>query len=425
MLAYQEAVRNLISLANVYNPTKTTSKKVLERRVKNVRSLLDLLYKPDEKFKIIHVTGTSGKGTVVNLLKNALTENGFNTGALISPHTTTYLERFQQNNGLIEANELIRAINEVEVAYEKYLSKNDPLSFFDLTFVVGMQIFANLKLDYAVVEVGCGGRHDATNAINNPEVSIITNVDKDHMDILGNTLELIAFEKAGIIKKDGLVIVGESRPKLKKIFCDEAIDKHAALFFVTQGKGQLNPYWNTPEMSHNLAIANLALQELGFDFSCDSSLNNFSNLPCRFETVSKKPLIILDGAHNPAKMQSTANQLRELNHPMIALFGCGTSKDQQAMIKKLSPRVSKIYTTRHSVTAHKAQNPFTLLKQIPQAKRGKAFLHSHDAIREVVELIPKDHGLIVTGSLYLSGEIREKWYSETNIVSQSTSFPKK
>lgn len=425
MLAYQEVLEQLHSFHNFYIPTNTSSVRVLSRRVKNVRILLDILDSPDEKFKIVHITGTSGKGTVANLVKSALISHNFKVGATISPHTTTYLERFQWNHELAPAEELIKAEYELEIAYSKYLEKNDPLSFFDLTFVLSCILFSNLKAEYVVMEAGCGGRYDSTNSINFSEVSIITNVDKDHAHILGNTLEEIAYAKAGIMKKDGLAIVGETRPRLKKVFCDEAIQNHAALFFVSNGLDNKNKNWQTTEMKHNLAIADQALEELNLKITnWEKILDNLKPLPCRFEQVSEKPLIILDGAHNPSKMQSTANQLAKIDKPMIALIGCGNTKDQLAMIKKLSPKVKLIHTTRHKLTTHKAQNPFTLLKQIPKAKRGKAFLDPKSALNFTLKNLPKDHGLIITGSLYLAGELRSHWFSEEEIIKQETSFPK-
>lgn len=424
MLAYQDAVDQFIALSNFYNPTKTNSRKILDRRLKNVRLFLDQLQKPDTHYKIIHVTGTSGKGTVANLLKYALHIQGIKVGALISPHTTTFLERFQWQNQLAPVDKLIESIQEITHIYHEYLKKNDPLSFFDLNFILSCVLYSKLKAEYVIIEVGCGGRYDGTNAIEHSELSIITNINKDHTHILGNTLEEIAYEKAGIIKQDGLVIVGETRPKLKKIFCDEAIQNHAALFFVPASEADQYAPWKTLEMNHNLKIAQKALQELYLENTLtDHYLQNYQNLPCRFEKISDQPLIILDGSHNPSKMQATANLIKDLKKPMIAIFGCGTSKDQINMIKKLSPHITKIHTSRHNVLISKAHNPFTLLKQIPSSKRGEAFLNPKHALQHCLDNLPKDHGIIITGSLYLAGEIRKNWISEKDIIAQETSFP--
>lgn len=408
----------------MYQPTNTRSPSILTQRVNHVATFLEYLGNPEKKLKIIHVTGTSGKGSVVTLLHHIIHASGHDVGSIISPHTTTFLERFSLNEGLVSARSLIEGIEVVEDAYELYLQKHSPLSFFALSAALGLYMFAQKSVPWVVLEVGIGGRFDSTNAIAHTEASIITNVDKDHTDIMGHTLEEIAFQKAGIIKPHGLAIVGEERPRLKKIFTDEAIAQEAALFFANKSLPEFESDHNLPHVNRNIRIAALVAQELGFSSECIArGIATYRALPCRFETISTNPTIILDGAHNPAKIQTTIDQMKQLDGKPIILFGTGSGKDASLMLRKLYPYASKIHTTRTQMDFKKAASPATLIKMVPAGRRGKGFLNPHEALQEIQKTLKKSDILLVTGSLYLAGELREHWYPEAKIIKQSTSFP--
>lgn len=421
---YTQAVQRIVALHNMYQPTNTRSHTVLEQRVKQVGTFLEFLGNPQEKYRIIHVTGTSGKGSVVSLLHTIVRASGAIVGSLVSPHTTTFLERFQLNEGLISEKSFLKGVDELEKAYEAYLEKYPPLAFRAIATALGLHLFAKEKVDWVIVEVGCGGRFDSTNALLHTEAAVITNVDKDHSEELGDTLEDVAFHKAGIIKPHGLAIVGEDRSRLKKIFMDEAIQKEAALFFATKPLHDFESSAFLPHVNQNIRIASLTAQELGFSKeTIDKGLKQYRALPCRFETVSKTPHIVLDGAHNPPKIQSTVDHIKRLSKKPVVLFGTGSGKDSSFMLRKLYPHAQLIHTTRTHMDHKKVANPSTLLKMVPASKRGKAYLDSHHALEEVLKTLSKDDILVITGSLYLAGELRTYWYSETEIIKQATSFP--
>jgi len=252
---YRKATLDFISLHNIYQPTATKSKRVLCARLKNTRIFFHVLGNPDKDLRIIHVAGTSGKGSVVQLLHRILQANGENVASYISPHTTTYLERFLFNNALIDTELLLECIEEVTCIYAKFLEKNAPLSFMDISTGLGLYTFKKAGARWCVLETGCGGRYDGTNAISGAEIDIITNISKDHTEVLGDTLEDIALAKAGIMKKNGTAIVGERRPRLKKIFCEEAVKKEAALFFITNEVHHRNPTLAGQHQGQNTAIA--------------------------------------------------------------------------------------------------------------------------------------------------------------------------
>ncbi|RMD50856.1 hypothetical protein D6827_03285, partial [Candidatus Parcubacteria bacterium] len=232
---YHIAYKKLISLGNIVpRPAAfgNKSKKELEESLKNLKKFLKLLGNPEKKMNFVHVTGTSGKGSVVTMVRQILSENGYKTASYTSPHTTCYLERFNINEKLVDPKILTSSINEVIKIYEKFLKQqNQALSFFELSVAVALYTFAKEKVDWCVLEVGCGGRYDATNVIPTPKAAIITNIDKDHVELLGNSLTKIAHEKAGIIKKGGLVFSGEKRPACRRIIRKEAQKQNAKIYF--------------------------------------------------------------------------------------------------------------------------------------------------------------------------------------------------
>lgn len=408
----------------MYQPTNTRSPAILGQRVKQVTTLLEFLGNPQEKFRIIHVTGTSGKGTVVSMLHRIAQTSGARVGSLVSPHTTTFLERFLLNDGLVSEKSIITGIEEVEAAYEQYLEKHPPISFLSLCTALGLHLFAKEKVEWVILEVGAGGRYDSTNAVLKTEAAVITNVDKDHTELLGETLEEIAHEKSGIIKPHGLAIVGEERARLKKIFMDEAIEKEAALFFAHKMLPQFESPENPAHLNHNIRVAATTALELGFTAEAvKEGIAMFKRLPCRFETISTKPHIILDGAHNPAKIQATIDHLKTLGKKPIIIFGTGAGKDASLMLRKLYPHASIIHTTRARMDHKKVTNPSALLKMIPASKRGRAFLDPHTALIEVQKSLTPNDVLLITGSLYLTGELRTHWYAEADIIKQATSYP--
>lgn len=416
-MSYQEAVEDFIALCNISQPTATKSPEVLQNRVKNMRSFLDFLGSPDKAMKLIHVTGTSGKGIVVSLLHHTLRTEGFNVSSMVSPHTTTYLERFLHNEKLVDSKVLVKNIKKVKEAYAEFLKTNPALSFFSLTLALGLCVAKELKVDYTIIEAYMGGRFDSSNAIENPELAIITNVDKEHSRQLGNTLEEITYHKAGIMKPGTTVIVGEERPRLKKAFCDEAMKNDNPLFFVKSKPGdKINA-----KLHHNNLLVLKAAEELGIDRNAaKKAFISYKPLPCRFEYISKDPKIILDGSHNSAKITATLElyNIHENKKPIV-LFGCGTSKDAQAMINIVSKYAHKIHFTRSSRLAHKCTNPFLLQRMAPQKKRGEAFLDPHDALKKLQKNLKRP--LLIIGSFYLAGELRRNWVSEDRIIRKASS----
>jgi len=421
---YKTACDQLLSLTNIQLKPYSESKAELTRSLKRTRALLKQLGNPDKKLQIIHITGTSGKGSVANMLHQILFLDKKNVGTYTSPHTTSYLERFQTNGALIDPKILTEAIHDVIHAYEKLLARGlSELSFFELSTAIALYAFVKAGMKWCVLEVGCGGRYDATNVISTPRAAVITNINFDHTELLGNTLEKIAYEKAGIIKKNGSVFCGEPRPALRKIFMDEAIKNQATVFFVNQPLATKIASTLGSHQQHNAAIAEAVAKKLKIqDEVIKKAIQSVKLLPCRFETIQKYPTVILDGAHSPAKIQATVDMIKNHNIEPYVIFGCTVNKNAKKMIALLAPHVRSITTTRFTTTARKAANPFTLLGLVPKSKRAGAFLDWQAALKHAEKLANKSGTIIVTGSLYLSGDIRSHWITEEQILKNRSSF---
>ncbi len=423
---YKKQYKRLLSLSNLNLHAYTDVKADLKHSLKRIRAFLKLLGSPEKKMQIIHVAGTSGKGSVVNMLREVLHADGRKVGAYLSPHTTSYVERFYISEELIDPNQLAKNIKDMLEVYEAFLKKNDiPLSFFELSTCLTFLSLERAGMDWCVLETGCGGRYDATNAIPTPRVAVITNIGKDHTELLGGTLAKIAKAKAGIIKKKGIVYCGETRPSLKKVFCKEAIKKDAALFFVSPPSKRLVFEELGAHQQHNAKLVEKVAQEIGIKADViEKSLKTTLPLPCRFEMMQRKPRVILDGAHSPQKIKSTAALMKSLPKPVHVIFGCTASKDAEAMLKELSAVASRVSVTRFSTTFRKAALPNALLKLVPPGKRSGSFLRQEDALGHAMDRSKGRGTIVVTGSLYLAGEMRSKWISEEDILKNRSSFLK-
>jgi len=422
--SYHQTYNQLLSLTNLQLKPYSDSIAELRNSLERTEQFLQHLGAPHEKIKFIHVGGTSGKGSVTNYLHEILLEDGRSVGSYVSPHTTTFLERFRFNKKLLSPQKLTEYMRDVIDAYEEFLKKQKGiLSFFELSTVLAIYAFERAGAEWCVLEVGCGGRFDATNVIPPPEIAIVTNIDKDHTDLLGNSLSKIAYEKAGIIKRSSVVFCGEQRPALKKIFMKEAIKQNAALFFVPPSNDDLIGLDNGAHQQHNAQLASNAAEELGIDEKIIRlALKNSKKLPCRFEFIQKKPIIVLDGAHSPTKMQATADRIKDLFGKAHIIFGTTATKDVKKMIKIISPRAQSITTTRFETTFRKVSDPFELQKLIPKTKRNGAFLLHNDALKAALKRAKKNEAIVITGSLYLSGEMRVNWISENEILKNASSY---
>lgn len=369
--------------------------------------------------KYIHIAGTSGKGSVSNLIYQSLLMKKVNVGLFTSPFVTSTIEKIATNGLYInpktftELTDIIKSA--LDRVYEKY-PYGCP-SYFECIFAIALLYFKKQKCEYVVLETGLGGRYDSTNIIKNPVATAITNVDLDHTEILGDTVEKIAYDKAGIIKKGSTFFTTEPRLKLLKLF--KEICKEKEVLFVP-----LNTK-NKDIREKNITLASAILKHLGFS-SKELSNKNMSLLPARFETISTKPLVIVDGAHNPAKMLSTAQNLKNLTYKKcILVIGMAANKNTADTMKIIAPLADAVYITRSLSPFRKVAELNDLCASVKKYTRTGVEIHvTLDPLRAfdtALKRVQKNDIVLVTGSFFLAGDIRARYYPESFILKKRKS----
>src|SRR3989338_1552986 len=296
--SYEHALTYLLAL----------EKKGIFLSVETTQKALEHLGYPHRKFPSVLVAGTNGKGSTVAMLSSILKAAGYRVGMYISPHLLDVRERIQIDGKMIGKSELISLVNELDLFLKK--TKID-LSFFEFMTVMAFLYYARQKVDFAVVEVGLGGRLDATNVLT-PLVSVITSIDFDHQRLLGNTLSKIATEKAGIIKSKGTVVAAVSQSKIQRQF-QSICKKRKAKLFILGRDFFIEPHFELSLLgkAHQrknaacaIATARL-LRRKGWALSEEAIQKGLASTtwPGRLEIIHRKPLVMLDGAHNPAGIQ--------------------------------------------------------------------------------------------------------------------------
>lgn len=327
---YHEAIDILTSQGKFY----------INLGLERVQAILKIIGSPEKKMKFIHVAGTNGKGSVCTMLSSILTDNNYKAGLFTSPHVFEYIERIKINETEI-AKEVFaqKVINIVEIS-----QKNDMhLTEFEILTVVAFEYFVENNVDIVILETGLGGRLDATNVIEENICSIITNIDFDHTERLGDTIEKIAYEKAGIIKENCPVVISQNNTGfdiIKKIAEEKNSDilcsNPSVPNFLKENSALKGTY-----QKENLALVLTAIESLnksGFKVAeklIKSGLKNVKH-PCRFEYL-KEFNILIDGAHNPngAKVLRQSLDYYFPNQKMRFIFGCLKNKNYQEMMKNL------------------------------------------------------------------------------------------
>lgn len=327
---------------------------------------------PHRHYKTIHVAGTNGKGSTSHLLAAILQESGYRVGLYTSPHLTDFRERIRVNGEMIDKNFVVDFTKKYRVQFEPVMP-----SFFELTMEMAFLWFAHQKVDIAVIETGLGGRLDSTNIIT-PMLSIITNIGLDHMKFLGDTLPLIATEKAGIIKQGVPVVIGEKgNQEVERVFRDKAASLQAPIRFAEEEINDLSAVragsrwiFHTREYhsiicelggfaqqknARTLLTAVALLREVGLVIPRDAVYRGFSQvitltgLQGRWQLLHKKPKIICDIAHNEHGLRDVMEQLKsEQYNQLHMVFGMASDKDRESVLPLL-PKEARYYFTRASV----------------------------------------------------------------------------
>ncbi len=407
--------------------------------LERINCIVEELGHPQKNYKIVHVGGTNGKGSVCRVIGSILEKAGYKVGIYVSPHLQRFSERIIINNKEISEDEIVLLVEKIKPIIDDMLSKDNVPTFFEIVTAMAFQYFSDKEIDFAIVEVGLGGRFDATNVVE-PMVSVITNVSMEHEEILGKEISDIAFEKAGIIKKN-VPVVTSAKDEAYKIIENVAEEKNSQLcsindenwtriinddisqeFFIS---GFLEDYSIQTSMMGKFQGENIALAISAIEFlQCNGIYISDANIydgvkvavnPGRMEILKFKPIVLLDGAHNSAGMLKLRESLKnDFNYDkLIVVIGILSDKNISSLISIILPIADNVIVTKPQ--SDRAFNPVELKEMIEEeVYRNMAYTNKvviKEKISEAIdyaELIAEKNSLIcITGSLYTVGEARE------------------
>jgi dihydrofolate synthase/folylpolyglutamate synthase len=398
------------------------------------RHLLYLMDRPEEKYKIIHIGGTNGKGSTSAYTASLLEEAGNRVGLFTSPHLEEFTERIKINGEDISQVEVARILTNIRPFFEKMLNYEEPmpLRFFDIVTALAFQYFAEEKVDFAVIEVGLGGRLDATNVVD-PLVSIITNIGYEHTNILGEKLEEIAREKAGIIKPGRPIITATQNSDVLEVFEDKSKYAGSALFHVGEDtkfekiegnmKGQRFNYKGLYTALNNLFTPLLGVHQIinaSTAITAVEALKTYNinvterairqgvkkvRWPARLELVLDEPLVVLDCAKDAEATEAVRKTIQSdfETDKIIAVVSVSSDKNVPGMIYQISQIADHFILTTHSVMG-RAADPQRLAEEV--IKNDKTFEiieEEYSAFERALKLSDHNGMILVIGSVYLAG----------------------
>jgi len=389
---------------------------------------------PQNNYKVIHVGGTNGKGSVCKFLESILISNGYSVGVYTSPHLQNFSERIVVNGEEISEDDVVTLIKKIKPVIEKISKKDDSPTYFEIVTAMTFQCFSDKKIDFAIVEVGLGGRYDATNIVE-PLVTVITNVSLEHKNVLGKKIENIAFEKAGIVKNNIPVVTGAGGKALEVIE-KIANEKNAPINLVSNHdwerfncdldgqefhfKGFLKDYdvrtsligkYQGENIGLTLAVVEI-LQMNGCYISDESILDGISKTVYigRMEIIGRDPIILLDGAHNPKGMEKLVEALNNdfKFENLILVIGILSDKDIKSILSMIIPLANVIVVTKSKNT--RACDPIILKNMIKALGYDNEVIDKEDvssAVKYAKSIAEKNDLVCVTGSLFTVGEARD------------------
>ncbi len=425
-MTYQEAIEYLYAATPVFQQVGTTAYKPgLE-----TTHTLDTHYgHPHRCYRTIHIGGTNGKGSTSHTIAAVLQASGYRVGLFTSPHLLDFRERIRVNGEMVSEDFVCRFIEEAKPLIEE----RSP-SFFEITTLMAFDYFRQAQVDFAVIEVGLGGRLDCTNIIS-PIASVITSISKDHTQLLGDTLEAIAQEKAGIIKPHTPVIIGRGEsPEVREVFVKKAAEEEAPIIFAEEavhikaqtpefpgqsftleGKEALPYYFGLSGLVQrdNFRAIYATIEELrsqGIAISEEAFRNGLRNvvsltgLRGRWEVLSQHPTLICDTAHNEDGVRYIVEQLRSLQRPLHIIFGMVNDKDIRGVLQRL-PKEARYYFTAASVPRALAPEDLQALAE-QYGLQGSTYPNVHEALIAARKAAnPDTDVLFVGGSNFLISDL--------------------
>ena len=423
---YSEAVDFLYSRLPMFHRVGAAAYKA---DLNNTIELCSLLGNPENKFRSVHIAGTNGKGSTSHMLASVLQSAGYKTGLYTSPHLLDFRERIRINGEMISKDAVVLFIEKYQEDFERI----NP-SFFEWTVALAFNFFADEKIDIAIIETGLGGRLDSTNVIT-PLLSVITNIGLDHTNLLGDTLEKIASEKAGSIKPNAPVLIGESQSEIKNVFIKKAEAVNSEIIFadeifsVAQNNSdsnylsvdlfkQKNIYLKNLQLDltgnyqlKNIVTVAAAIEELQKHFSISEeslrigieNVKKKTGLRGRWETLGQSPLVICDVAHNAEGIAFVVEQIINTKHEKLHfVFGVVNDKDI-GQVLKLLPREAEYYFCQADIP--RALDSKLLAKQANESGlKGKNYLSVKDAVQAALNKSSRDDLVFIGGSTFVAAE---------------------
>lgn len=402
-MTYQEAVSWMFQQLPMY---QTQGKTAYKKDLSNTIKLSNYLKNPENKFKSIHVGGTNGKGSTSHMIASVLQEAGYKVGLYTSPHLKSFTERIRINGNEIPQEKVLDFI----IKHKAFFEENQ-LSFFEMTVGMAFDYFANEEVDIAVIEVGLGGRLDSTNIIS-PELSIITNIGLDHVQILGDTLEKIAIEKAGIIKPKTSVVIGEKQVETAQVFIEKSKQVNADIYFASE---EIQEYYATDLLGayqkKNVKTVVLALNKLeSFDVKEKHLKNGLlhvrknTGLRGRWDVLQEKPKVICDTAHNKEGLTYVMEQLKKESYNRLHIvLGVVSDKELDAILP-LFPKEATYYFSKPDIPRGLSSE---ILKKVSEKYNliGEEYSSVLKAYNESLKSSSDDDLIYVGGSTFVVAEV--------------------
>ena len=451
---YQDTVRSLLALIHPSDvaPPFGHGPEAAAQRLEMMRRLMGLLGNPEGRYLAVHVTGTSGKGSTATMIAEVLRQAGLRVGLYSKPHVQLPLERVVIDGRPLHPAAFVDLAAEFQAAARALAEREGYTPMYTQAWVaLALLAFARANVDVAVVEVGVGGRLDDTNIVH-PLVSVITSVGLDHVEFLGPTLEHIAREKAGIIKEGAPAISGVTEPGPAGVieaaareagsslaalgsdfrFTPHEIDLSGGRFTYEDAAGALPPLrvglLGAYQLS-NAAVAVAALraaeQRLDRTLPWEAYERGLQRawLPCRLEVVQREPLVLLDAAHNAQKAAALRESLDALTpgRPRVLVLGILADKSSEEMIEVLAPSAQSVIVTQPQVFGSKRPERLERLAALfrQYTDQVQAEPDPARAVELALAQTPADGALIVTGSLYLVGQVRGRWFPESALLARA------
>lgn len=395
-----------------------------------IKALLEKLDNPQDKLKFVHIAGTNGKGSTTTMCADILKNAGYKCGSYTSPFVIDFRERFKINGNMISKDDFAKYAEIVKEKIDELKAQNIHITEFEAITAIAFLYFYSEKCDIVCLEVGLGGKFDATNVIKEPLVSIITSISKDHINILGDTIEKIASEKAGIIKKNSdCICYCKQDIDAMAVIMEECANKNAKFIkpndnnikiikinilgneFIYNDKTYKTALVGEHQIYNAVSVIECMklLNQKGFNISDDCIKNSIENtvFNARFEVLSQKPYIVIDGAHNLEGTTALAKTIKNIDvsiNKKYAIMGMLSDKDYKKSVNEILSVVDKMVCV--PVENERGLDPKIIFEEFKSEKISYTY-SINNILKEILSYIKEDDFLIICGSLYMVGTARD------------------